>query len=697
MGTEHNQKEFAALEKRLSVCEQTLYEVQTLLDEQRYWLDRISDEKAYKLAHFWMRVFHQVRSSSYERTLFLRWLKRKSAEESRFNYVYQIQRIRDTAALLLESVRRDPSRALDVQEREYQTFRSKRKFDLDLQNITFPQVEGLVSVVLPVYNGGPLLDSAIQSVLVQTYERFELIIVDDGSQDDTPVRIDQWAQKDTRILIVHQENQKIPRALNEGFSHARGEFLTWTSADNLMHPDFLERMVAFLQRNQKIALCYANMRLIDEKENPIHSNQWFPKKGEPEIVDFPPAELRLNVHSENLIGAAFMYRRAVKELIGGYDPDLYTVEDYDYWLRINDFFLIRHVDFSDAVYDYRLHSNSLTARAKELHINEMKARLMCIEKARQTALLSPLCWLVSPGKEASRWKEMALLQGHIVIENGDYFPPERCVAVSFEDSPITSNQNAATNALINCEKTDPAGARPYAFCVTVGEKGDSKIQKFRAADWETAFQAVHLFAKSKWISHLSRPLPLPRYKISLILYEAENTEPGKIDQSLRFVVPQIKQRTNCEIVIITKKEYSFSVQQEKQTSVKILCYPFDTLDQIWNLALYHAQGEYLVFLPIGRNFSYSALKLILRDFYSDCFAAMIFSEDHKKSSGYERFGQLDYPSQVNDFSIRRESLWEAGGFSETPSYAPEQSLKKTIQTLRCAGYSIGYDPRLLFH
>lgn len=693
MGEEQDQKEITALQKRLSSCEKVLYEIQMLLDEQRYWLDCISDERTYKLAHLGMRVFHQLRSGAYERKLFWRWLKRKPVEESRFNYVYQLQRIVDAEVLLLESVRRDPDRELDVSEKEYQRFRRKCQFNIDLRNITSSQVEGLVSIVLPVYNGGSLLDSAIQSVLDQTYEKFELIVVDDGSQDDTSIRVDQWARKDTRIRAIHQENLKIPRTLNNGFRHARGEFLTWTSADNLMHTDFLERMVDFLQRNQEISLCYANMRLIDESGTPIRFNQWFPKEDESEVVDFPPAELRLNAHNENLIGAAFMYRCTVKELIGGYDPKLYTVEDYDYWLRINDFFSIRHVDFYDAVYDYRLHKNSLTARAKELHINEMKEHLKCIERARQIALLSPLCWLINSGKDADQWKEMVLMQGHIVIENDDHFPPERCVSVSFEDSPINDDKNAAINALINHDQTDPSIAKFYDFGITVSEKGGSKVQKFRAADWKTAFQAVHIFAKAQWISHLSNSLSSPRYKVSLILYEEENTRTEKIEQSLRFLSSHMY-KADYEILTITKKIPCSVGETGEGNNVKALCYPFNKLDQVWNLALYHAQGEYLVFLPIGRKFSTNILKLILQDFHTDRFAAMIFGEDHGKYSGYERFGQLDYPSRISDFSVRRESLWAVGGFSERVEYEPERSLYKTIQTLRYAGYSIGYDPRL---
>src|SRR5262249_38202580 len=86
----------------------------------------------------------------------------------------------------------------------------------------------LVSIVLPVYNQAALVDEAIAGVLAQTSGNWELIVVDDGSTDDLEARIRRHAG-DRRLLFLGQPNQKLPAALNHGFAHARGEFLTWTS------------------------------------------------------------------------------------------------------------------------------------------------------------------------------------------------------------------------------------------------------------------------------------------------------------------------------------------------------------------------------------------------------------------------------------------------------------------------------------
>ena len=93
--------------------------------------------------------------------------------------------------------------------------------------------KGLVTVVLPVYNQADLLEKSIDSVLAQTYQEFELIIVNDGSTDGVEAILDKYVTH-PKVLILTQQNQKLPTALNTGFAHAKGEFYTWTSADNVM-------------------------------------------------------------------------------------------------------------------------------------------------------------------------------------------------------------------------------------------------------------------------------------------------------------------------------------------------------------------------------------------------------------------------------------------------------------------------------
>lgn len=205
--------------------------------------------------------------------------------------------------------------------------------------------EPLVSIVLPTYNGTRYLDQAVRSCLDQTYTNWELIIVDDASTDDTPVRVAQYAATESRIRSVrHETNRKLPAALNTGFSLAKGEYLTWTSDDNCYRANALAEMVSFLISRPEVDVVYTDYTVIDEAGNPIKS-----------VVVAPVEELV----NRNCIGPCFLYRRTVQETLGSYAEDLYLAEDYDFWLRASALFQLQplHKD----LYLYRIHSSSLTS------------------------------------------------------------------------------------------------------------------------------------------------------------------------------------------------------------------------------------------------------------------------------------------------------------------------------------------------
>ena len=130
---------------------------------------------------------------------------------------------------------------------EYKRSRSQH-FSQDLSSLCLPSIPGLVSIILPVYNGEKLIREAIESVLTQSYRDFELIIINDGSEDDTGRILDKYQEQDKRITVIHQENRKLPASLSRGFNMAQGEFLTWTSHDNRLLPNFLEKMVQSLKQ-----------------------------------------------------------------------------------------------------------------------------------------------------------------------------------------------------------------------------------------------------------------------------------------------------------------------------------------------------------------------------------------------------------------------------------------------------------------
>lgn len=249
----------------------------------------------------------------------------------------------------------------------------------------------LITIVLPVYNHAALVGEALESIITQTYENWELLIINDGSTDGLDEVVQPYLLKDKRIRYLVQENQKLPRALSNAFRFARGEFLTWTSADNRMRPDMLKKLCCYLLQHPEKDMVYADYEVIDGEGKPFcenwfrPANKWYP---EDSAIHLPHSTVLLNRIQDNFIGACFMYRREKGEMLGGYDTQL-GVEDYDYWMRMNDLFAIGHLGTSDLLYEYRVHDNSLSAQAQELRIFDKAVELMKYEKKRRAYYFTP--------------------------------------------------------------------------------------------------------------------------------------------------------------------------------------------------------------------------------------------------------------------------------------------------------------------
>lgn len=321
-------------------------------------------------------------------------------------------------------------------------------------------VPGLVSVVLPVYNGAQLLEFAIVSVLAQTYRPLELIIVDDGSADGAEAVLERYAGR-PEVRIFVQSNQRLPRALTQGFAHARGEFWTWISADNMMGPRQIERMVTKLRAEPGLGMTYADYWVIDERGNPLADRTWRainrrdPATGE---VHLPHTTERLNLIPENFIGPCFLYRGWIGCVLGEYDP-AQGIEDYDYWMRINALFSIRHLGTEELLYWYRVHANTLSARADEHAIPDKVEALMRTEVARAEYFAKPLALRADP--EAAAWlAARGIVDGIGEISQEANAAPTAMVAIANAADALalpTEAGNAIPLVLIFA----PGGASPY--------------------------------------------------------------------------------------------------------------------------------------------------------------------------------------------------------------------------------------------
>jgi glycosyltransferase involved in cell wall biosynthesis len=189
----------------------------------------------------------------------------------------------------------------------------------------------LVSVIIPTYNRGHVVPEAIESVLRQTYLRLEVIVVDDGSTDNTPECLQQFAG---RIRVVTQENAGPAAARNRGIEMARGELIAFLDSDDLWLPRKLERQVTLLQKAGKgVPCCLCNI-CMRWNEREIDSFQIASMK--PSLVE------GICVNVDEMIATRFLLlnqgvvvRRQTLAKIGGFDESLRLLEDHDLALRLS--------------------------------------------------------------------------------------------------------------------------------------------------------------------------------------------------------------------------------------------------------------------------------------------------------------------------------------------------------------------------
>ncbi len=184
------------------------------------------------------------------------------------------------------------------------------------------QTRPLVSVIIPAYNAATFLVRAVTSCSDSPYHHTEIVIVDDGSADNTPVLADQLATIDARISVIHQENRGLAEARNIGICHATGKYIVLLDADDELALDWLSVACSVLEHNLGIDGVYGDWSIYRARA----------KDGEYGTLHAP---LSLDtLLSDNVMPVnALMLRHALYQKIGHFDKALPTHEDWQYWLR----------------------------------------------------------------------------------------------------------------------------------------------------------------------------------------------------------------------------------------------------------------------------------------------------------------------------------------------------------------------------
>ena len=183
----------------------------------------------------------------------------------------------------------------------------------------------LVSVIVPSYNMAPFLPHAVQSALAQSYADLEILIVDDGSTDDTPKVVRQW-ERDPRVRVHRQANGGLSHARNQGIALTAGPFIALLDADDTWATEKLSRQVRLFAGRPEVGVVYSDFALMDREGNPLSRGPMRMHRGWVSgallIENFLPA-------------SSVVVRRECFERYGGFDTKLRTGEDYDMWLRLS--------------------------------------------------------------------------------------------------------------------------------------------------------------------------------------------------------------------------------------------------------------------------------------------------------------------------------------------------------------------------
>lgn len=186
-----------------------------------------------------------------------------------------------------------------------------------------------ISVIMAVYNmaEGNILHEAVDSILKQTYQDFEFIICDDASTDRTWEILQEIAQKDSRIITIHnEENRKAGYARNTCIKQARGRYIMIMDDDDISAPERISHLHSFLEEHPAYAFAGSKGRFFIHQVGDDEENYWYCQEPKPE--DF--------LFSLPFVHASIMFRREALERVGGYDCSRRVVraEDYDMLLRI---------------------------------------------------------------------------------------------------------------------------------------------------------------------------------------------------------------------------------------------------------------------------------------------------------------------------------------------------------------------------
>ncbi|MBX2865984.1 MAG: glycosyltransferase family 2 protein [Leptolyngbyaceae cyanobacterium MAG.088] len=231
----------------------------------------------------------------------------------------------------------------------------------------------LVSIVIPAYNAATYLPEVIQSVIDQSYKNWELLVINDGSKDNTAEVTNHYCQKDSRIRLISKENGGVSVARNLGAKLAKGELIAFLDSDDLWSKDKLLTHTEYMEANPQVGVSFSRVELIESDGKSTD------KLTDNIVETVQPHELfytNPTVTTSNLV-----IRKSVFEELNGFDESMQYNEDIDllFRLAIQNVWRIEGID--KVLVQYRLHSSGLSSTLKKME----EGWVILMKKARHKA------------------------------------------------------------------------------------------------------------------------------------------------------------------------------------------------------------------------------------------------------------------------------------------------------------------------
>lgn len=273
--------------------------------------------------------------------------------------------------------------------------------------------DGYISIITPVYNVEAYLEKCLESILRQTWQDFELILVDDGSTDASGDICDRFAASDKRITVIHKKNEGVTSARKAGILAATGEFVGWVDADDWIEKDYFESFVAAQRESGADIVAGNHFRDIGEQSYTVHNDipdgQYDSKSILPNLI-YSGKFFELGLHAS--LWSKLIRKELLDKILGYVDNKMHYAEDaLMVWLSILEADKILVTDICG--YHYVQHQGSIT---KSEGVDDLK-KIRFVFHALESAFIKKGIW-EKLRFQLGQWEKFVLLERHIQVFDG---------------------------------------------------------------------------------------------------------------------------------------------------------------------------------------------------------------------------------------------------------------------------------------